>query len=237
MTGAPLELGVAAGHVPHFALMITPIARIHVIWRSAIGAQPEAPRRSAAVPSRRPASLAALPWPKRGASTIFRLIKPTRWRDKRAVNTRLSTVESALPQLKTTRWALYSPGQTAPTNKEEPERVLEVSVLMAGRGGRGGEDNAPPGRFCCRGFPARDICPNCYNNSPKKRAATLSESAAELHFYTLQRPYNVKCIGWDVFIGVIVVGDVSFIRRRIREPVAPVVLALRATVSQYYKRR
>lgn len=57
------------------------------------------------------------------------------------------------------------------------------------RGGRGGEDNAPPGRFCCRGFPARDICPNRYNNSQKTHSKFTNCKALLCDYF----PLNIQC--------------------------------------------
>lgn len=67
--------------------------------------------------------------------------------------------------------------------------MLEVSALMVDSGRSGGEDNAPPGRFCCRGFLAPDICPNRYNNSQKTHSKFTN--CKELRDYF---PLNIQCI-------------------------------------------
>lgn len=61
--------------------------------------------------------------------------------------------------------------------------VGEVSVLMV-RGEAGEEDKAPPGRLCCRGFPAYDICPNRYNNPQKTHSKLANCKAASRLFST-----------------------------------------------------
>lgn len=64
-------------------------------------------------------------------------------------------------------------------------------VSVNGRLGEvGGEDKAPPGRFCCRGFPARDICPNRYNNSQKTHSKFSNCKALLCDYF----PPYIQCV-------------------------------------------
>lgn len=67
--------------------------------------------------------------------------------------------------------------------------MLEVSVLMVEAGSSGEKDNTPPGRFCCLGFPARDICPNGYNNSQKTHSKFTNYKSSLRDYF----PLNIQC--------------------------------------------
>ena len=109
------------------------------------------------------------------------------------------------------------------------------------RGGRGGEDNAPPGRFCCRGFPARDICPNRYNNSQKTHSKFTNCKALLCDYF----PLNIQCTyrraspaRRDVFIEPLLSVTYHLFRFELVPPTSVVLNRSKYTiVSQYYKWR